>query len=111
MKKIFKTFVMLIALLVFWQNVSLADNPIEKLGRGLANTATGWIEVFTTVKRHSEEHGYAAGLLFGLPVGIGRALWRTSVGVYETVTFPVPLPRYYEPIMEPEFVFESPLFE
>lgn len=107
MKKMSKATVLLIALVIFCQNTAFADTAIDKLRRGLVNCGTGWIELFTTVRRHSDENGYAAGVLFGIPAGIARALWRTGVGVYETATFPIPLPRYYRLIMEPEFVMED----
>lgn len=111
MKKISDTLIILIALLVLCQNVSFAGDPIKKLGRGLANTTTGWTEILTTTSRHIEDKGFLGGAIFGIPAGIMRALWRTSAGIYETVTFPVPVPKNYEPIIEPEFVVDSSLFK
>lgn len=111
MKKILSTFIMLIVLLVFCQNISFAGDPIKKLYRGLANTTTGWAEIFTTTNRNIEDKGFLGGAVFGIPAGILNALWRTSVGIYETVTFPLPLPRNYEPVMEPEFVVDSSIFK
>ncbi len=111
MKKIARKSVILIVLLMICQNIACADSPTRKLGRGLANVTMGWAEIFTTTKRASEEHGYIAGCLYGLTAGIGRAIWRTSVGVYETITFPLPIPQDYQPIMEPEYVVDSLFFE
>ena len=111
MKKIFRMLVMLIALLVFCQSVSFADNALDKFKRGLTNTLTGWIEIFTTIDRHCEERGRIAGFFTGLPAGLGRAVWRTCAGGYETATFFVPLPYHYVPIMEPEFVLDSCSFK
>ena len=105
MKKILRTVVMLAACLIVWQNLALADGPTRKLRRGLANIATGWLEVFATPKRHCEDRGWT-GVLTGIPAGIGRMIWRTSAGAYETITFPLALPEDYQPIIEPEFMFE-----
>ena len=90
---------------------SYANGPFKKLGRGLANTATGWIEFFVTVQESCEKHDYIGGLFYGIPTGIVKALIRTSIGLYETVTFAIPIPNDYEPILEPEFVTTSPILE
>lgn len=43
-------------------------------------------------------------------VGLGRGSWfallRAFTGIYEVVTFPIPIPPRYEPIMLPEFPLE-----
>ena len=46
-----------------------------------------------------------AGFTWGLLRGVGYGFIRTAGGVYETVTFPVPAPADYRPIMVPEYVF------
>ena len=79
--------------------------PIRKLSRGLANTATGVLEIPLTIATVGQEEGPVAGLSWGLLLGLGAAVTRTVVGVAETLTFPFPLPRTgYEPILEPEFL-------
>lgn len=105
MKKALAALAILVSCLLVWQGSSFADCPTRKLRRGLANIATGWLEVFTTTQRHYEERGWS-GWLTGIPTGLGRMIWRTSAGVYETVTFPLALPEDYRPIMEPEFLFD-----
>lgn len=82
-----------------------AGDPIRKLGRGITNTATGWVEIPKEIGRSVEKSGDMAGLLVGPLKGIAKAIGRTLVGVYEVLTFPIPLPRKYEPVIEPEFVF------
>jgi len=78
----------------------------KKLGRGLTNTFTGWIEIFATIEEKFEEEEYMVAIFYGLPEGLVKALARTAVGIYETVTFPIPIPNNYEVILEPEFVLE-----
>jgi putative exosortase-associated protein (TIGR04073 family) len=44
------------------------------------------------------------GIVSGIPKGMVKALVRSLAGVYEIVTFPLPVPSDYKPILEPEFV-------
>ena len=50
-----------------------AGGPIAKLGRGLMNTTTGWIELFTTMYEAYEEEPAITGLIYGIPLGLTRA--------------------------------------
>ena len=77
---------------------------LSKLFRGVVNLVTGWIEIPMQMSDTWKLEGPATGLSWGFVKGIGFALGRTAAGAYETVTFPVPLPEGYEPIMHPEFV-------
>lgn len=117
MKKFFKVFLFTIIV------GSLLGSPLShagafrKLGRGISNTLMGWSEIFFSVykKFHAHDNNVAQGLT-ALPEGIVRAGTRTIIGVYETVTFALPIPENYETIIYPEFVFEtedpfSPLYD
>ncbi len=78
---------------------------IRKLGRGLGNTAFGWLEIFNQPLRAMEESGSFAGMTTGVAKGAFYFVGRTVVGVLEIITFPLPNPTVgYEPIIEPEFV-------
>ncbi len=94
--------------LTFTCGICEDSGPLKKLGRGLSNSITGVLEIPFSIRENSEEHGYMAGGLYGIPVGIGRAAMRTLVGIYETVTFALPFPENYEPILEPQFSEKSP---
>ena len=65
--------------------------PEQKLGRGLSNTleVVRWGELRASVEENTvisrEGFGY-----YGLIHGIDRSLARTGLGIYETVTFPIP---------------------
>jgi putative exosortase-associated protein (TIGR04073 family) len=78
-----------------------------KLKRGLSNLSLGWFEVPGGVSDIGEKHGVGAAATWGLLHGIGKAVQRTAVGVFEVITFPVGLPKNFEPILEPEFLYES----
>lgn len=82
-----------------------AGDPIEKLGRGITNTATAWLEIPKEIGRKVEKSSTLAGLVVGPLKGLAKAIGRTAIGVYDVVTFLIPLPRRYEPVIEPEYVF------
>lgn len=84
------------------------DDALKKLGRGLSNCLTCPVEIFEQIKRVNNSDGPTAALTYGVLKGIGMTVVRAAVGVYETATFPVPLPREYKPILtDPEFFFEN----
>jgi putative exosortase-associated protein (TIGR04073 family) len=82
-----------------------ASDPFTKLGRGVANTLTGWVELPKNVYSTSVEDNAFAGMTLGLAKGAGMSIVRTGAGIYEIATFPFPLPEDYKPILEPEYVF------
>ncbi len=82
-----------------------AEDPFTKLGRGVANTLTGWVEIPKNIYSTSVEDNAFSGLTLGLAKGIGMTFVRTGTGIYEVVTFPAPLPEDYKPVLEPEYVF------
>jgi len=98
-----KLIFIIVIILVFGINTAADAGPFEKLGRGIANSLTGWIEIFTTTYESSKENGMT-GIVSGIPEGIVKALVRSLAGVYEIVTFPLPVPADYKSIIEPEFV-------
>ena len=95
---------------------NVADGPIRKLGRGVANVVFGVFEVFIQPYKVNEVEGGVAALSYGLFKGIFYFITREIVGVVEIITFPVPLPgastsKYYwstwgyGPLLEPEWIF------
>jgi putative exosortase-associated protein (TIGR04073 family) len=82
-----------------------AQDAFTKLGRGVANTLTGWVELPKNIYSTSVEENAFAGLTVGTLKGAGMTIVRTGAGIYEIATFPFPLPDDYKPILEPEYVF------
>ncbi len=84
-----------------------------KLGRGLVNLITGWVEIPERMVETSTNSGAGAGLTLGLLRGTGYGFVRTAAGAYEIVTFPFPAPSGYRSVIRPEYVFtcedEDPL--
>lgn len=89
------------------ENPPVGHNPLRKLGRGFANLLFGFVEVPNQYTKTVADHGGASGITYGLPKGIFRWMQREVVGVYEIVTFPIPAPRGYKPVMKPEFPNED----
>lgn len=82
------------------------DSTPAKVGlkafRGLSNTVLGLVtEIPRTMYYDSAEEGPAYGLTVGFWEGIALGLGRTVVGVYELVTFPIPFPEEYKPVLAP----------
>ena len=69
--------------------------PEQKLGRGLSNTyeVVRWGELRRSVELNAIEPTPGTGY-FGVIHGFDRSVARTGVGIFETVTFPIPTPTY-----------------
>ena len=83
--------------------------PEQKLGRGLSNTfeIVRLGELRRSIELNSVEPLPGTGY-FGLIHGIDRSLARTGLGVFETVTFPIPTPTY-RPIFT-KYIAPDPMF-
>jgi len=106
-RKLFILFLIIYGLLTMDCGFAYAGDPIQKLARGITNVATGWVEIPKEIGRSVEKSGDFAGLVVGPLKGIAKAIGRTVAGAYEVVTFLIPLPRRYEPVIEPAYVFET----
>lgn len=85
---------------------ALAQSPPHKFGRGVANLALGIMEVPGRMIDEGRRRGPLWAMSLGFAKGVGGFVTRELVGVYEVVTFPAPVPRGYEPILEPEYPWE-----
>ena len=86
-------------------NSHAENNPATKLGRGAANILTGGVEIPKGFMDYYEKDGWISGATAGVCVGIFKAIGRSLVGIYEVITFPIPVPEYYEPILtDPEYM-------
>ncbi len=109
MKRMMKGIILCLAILVVLNIATsgYAQDAGRKLYRGLANILTGWVELPKNIYDTSVEDNPLSGLTIGLAKGVGMTIVRTGAGIYETVTFPFPIPEGYTPVLEPEFVFKS----
>ena len=103
----------LIALIVFVLAIAFTvpgycDDPMKKLGRGICNMLTFPFEIPLQISRINNTDGPMAARTWGVLKGFGMAGVRLMAGVYETVTFPFPVPKDYAPMLkDPEFMFEE----
>lgn len=85
----------------------VVDGMANKFARGVANTATGWLELPKQVYVTWQEDGPAKGILIGPIKGVGMTVVRTLAGVGEAATFFVAWPGFFDPYMDPPFVWEK----
>jgi len=84
----------------------IAEKMAVKLTRGIANTLTSFIEFPKQIILTGRDMGGAA-IIVGPLKGVGMVLYRTLIGATETVFFMVPQPGYYDPLMDPAFVWDG----
>ena len=77
-----------------------------KLARGFTNAATCIVEFPKQIYLTSRDRG-AVGFAIGPLKGIGMTLYRAFAGVAETALFLVPQPGYYDPMINPDFVWKG----
>ena len=70
-----------------------AQDPIHKMGRGVVNVLTGWLELPKQIHLGSQDENPVTGLGRGLLKGAGLTILRGGVGIYEALTFPIPYPK------------------
>lgn len=84
----------------------IAEKMAIKLTRGVTNTVTSIVELpkqTVLTVRDMGTPGYVVGPL----KGIGMTLYRGFIGMVETVFFLVPQPGYYDPMIEPTYVWQG----
>jgi putative exosortase-associated protein (TIGR04073 family) len=95
--------------LVRAEDPSLPEQIGTKFVRGVANLAAGWVEIPKQIYEVGSNEGWVVGALRGPFDGLGMFAARTIAGAYEILTFPIPVPPRYQPLVEPEFVWEAEL--
>ena len=107
-KRSFLILLSVFALIIALASPAYCGDPVKKLGRGLCNIGTFIFELPLQISRVNQSDGPMAGCTWGVLKGIGMSGVRLMAGAYETVTFPFPVPKDYEPILkDPEFMFEE----
>ncbi len=74
-------------------HAAFAQDPIHKLGRGLGNVFTCWIEIPKNFHQGMQEENPLSGAAWGIVKGVGLGFTRLAVGAYETISFPLPYPK------------------
>ncbi len=78
-----------------------ADGPVEKLARGTANIVESPVAYLNQYVRADQKRNFMTTIMETTLYGTFSMVGRLLVGVYEVVTFPVPLPADYEPLIQP----------
>ena len=91
-----------ISLLIGMAVPSYAANAGSKLRRGLANFATGWVEIPIAMDKSIKESNPVFGVIVGAVKGTVKGIVRTASGLFDTVTFPIP--PYEKTWLNPEFI-------
>ena len=77
-----------------------------KLTRGSANVLTCIVEIPKQSVMTVRELG-GIGYVVGPLKGVGMTLYRGFIGMTEAVFFLVPQPGYYDPMLDPPYVWEG----
>lgn len=85
---------------------SITEKMSFKLVRGVTNFATAIVEIPKQTYITSRNHG-TIGYVVGPIKGVTMALYRGFIGITETVFFMVPQPGYYDPMIDPIYVWEG----
>ena len=84
----------------------IAEKMAVKLTRGVTNIVTSIVELPKQTILTTRDMG-GAGMVVGPIKGIGMTVYRGVVGIAETVFCMVPQPGYYDPMMDPEYVWQG----
>ncbi len=84
----------------------IVDRMVVKFVRGITNVATCVLELPKQTYRSIRDRG-AAGIIIGPAKGTVMTFYRAFIGTAETVFFLVPAPGYYDPMIDPEFVWNE----
>lgn len=107
MKRVLKSLLVLSALLFFTPQAAMAEsyriNAGEKLVGGIANVATGFIELPKTMILTSQRENLLYGMTIGLVKGVMHTAGRTLIGALNVATFMLPT----DPWVEPQYVWED----
>ncbi len=85
---------------------SIAELMSFKLVRGMTNFATAIVELPKQTYITTRTHG-PIGYVVGPIKGLGMSLYRGLIGATETIFFMVPQPGYYDPMIQPTYVWEG----
>lgn len=89
------------------ETAPVLSHMATKLIRGVVNFATGWAEVPKQIYLIGREEGWTTGMIRGPIDGLGMFAARTVAGAYEILTFPLPIPPGYQPMLQPDYVWQA----
>lgn len=101
-KKLFTAFILSSALLSIGtanaeEEQSYLTGFSDRVSQGLANTTTGFVELPKNVINVSNDSNIFVGMTWGVLRGVFETVGRTTVGVAELITAPIPTDAYVSP--------------
>ncbi|MDD2582980.1 MAG: exosortase system-associated protein, TIGR04073 family [Desulfuromonadaceae bacterium] len=84
----------------------IVEKMAIKFTRGITNVVTSIVELPKQTILTGRDMG-AVGYVVGPIKGVGMTLYRGVIGVTETIFCVVPQPGYYDPMIDPEFVWQG----
>lgn len=84
----------------------IAEKMAIKFTRGITNTFTSVVELPKQTILTGRDMG-PVGYIIGPLKGVGMTFYRGVIGVAETLFCMVPQPGYYDPMMDPEYVWQG----
>jgi len=84
----------------------IAEKMAVKFTRGVANTATCVVELPKQTILTVRDMG-GVGYVVGPAKGLIMTLYRGFIGMTEAIFFLVPQPGYYDPMIDPSYVWEG----
>ena len=114
MKKVLLLSAMLFAFIALEPGQAAADQQPEmiaekmaiKFTRGITNTFTSIVELPKQTILTGRDMG-TFGYVIGPIKGVGMTFYRGVIGIAETLFCMVPQPGYYDPMMDPEYVWQG----
>src|SRR5512133_513282 len=85
----------------------IVDGMATKGVRGAANLLMGWVEFPKQIYVTGQESDWLRGAVIGPFKGIGMTVVRTVSGAGELLTFFLAYPGFYDPWIEPRFVWQK----
>ena len=81
-------------------------SPQRKLQRGFLNVVLSPFELSHELSKEVRNDTFPPSWVAGLGRGSIYTVGRALVGVYEIVSFPIPYPANYKPVLQPEFPWQ-----
>jgi putative exosortase-associated protein (TIGR04073 family) len=107
MEKLFRSLLAVFVLYFFASQAAMAQSyPYasgEKFVSGIANVATGFVELPKNIVISSGENGVPYGMTVGLVTGIFHTVGRTVIGALDMVTFLIPT----GPSVSPPYIWNN----
>ena len=103
-KSVFLGLIFFMSIAVVSSQNAWADNrKWVKCSRGLTNMGLGYFEIPFDMRELAQQgERWPIATFGGLMKGLYHGTVRLFAGIYEFVTFPIPIPPGYRPLVQPE---------